>query len=253
MQDLVCKNCANKFQGSYCNHCGQKVITRLNASFLWHGLRDELLEIDRGLLLTFKELWTHPGLMVAKYIGGDTKKYYSPIKYLIFWSAIVIILFSFVGDNNFNLSSNSKAFSSKSFPEFLESLGSITAFYANFYFFGLVPFLSLAVKLFHRKSGFNFIEIMISNLYLLGQWSFALIFLALLSPLLNSINPLTGIGISVLIAAPIYYVFFKMHKELFSESWTLTVFKALGAVWLSMIIYLPLLYVFVNVLKKITS
>ena len=124
-QGEICKNCKQTFQGEYCSSCGQRSFKRFSISYLWHGLRDDLFEIEGGLLLTFRELWTHPGTMVLNYINGATKKYYSPLKYLIFWTAIYLIIvpFTATSDSNFsieNVISNSN-------PIF--STGTLTDFY----------------------------------------------------------------------------------------------------------------------------
>jgi hypothetical protein len=81
-----------------------------------------LLDVDRGLLLTFKELWVHPGVMILNYIQGKSKQYYSPLKYLLFWSALDLLVVAFKYDVPWNflkgLIANSNApFSAKSFDD----------------------------------------------------------------------------------------------------------------------------------------
>src|SRR5690349_6476738 len=101
--DITCKTCGNIFKGQYCNACGQKEIKRFTGSFLWQAFHKDVFEIDNGLWLTYGELWLRPGKMVLSYIHGATKKYYSPLKYLIFWTALYLIIQPFVtkSDQNF--------------------------------------------------------------------------------------------------------------------------------------------------------
>ena len=95
-QSTTCKNCNTIFHGQYCNVCGQKLINRFTLSFLWQGFHKDIFEVDNGLLLTYRDMWVRPGTMVLEYISGATKKYYSPLKYLIFWTALYLIIQPFI-------------------------------------------------------------------------------------------------------------------------------------------------------------
>ena len=254
-QDVICKNCKQTFQGEYCSSCGQRSFKRFSFSYLWHGLRDDLFEIEGGLLLTFRELWTHPGTMVLNYINGATKKYYSPLKYLIFWTAIYLIIvpFTAASDSNFsveNVISNSN-------PIF--STGSLTDFYyvwvylmklkTNIYLMGLIPFLTATNYLFHRESRFNYTEILILHTYFCGQFAFVAIVMTLLSTQIGSLT-ISGFYLSdILIQVSYWYMFLKMQKEFFGKTWTISIFKGITVLLVGTLLYLVVLYLIFNVLK----
>ena len=58
----ICKNCKTKFQGNYCNNCGQSYNTHdLDFHFIWHDIKKGLFHYDNGIFYTAKELFTRPG------------------------------------------------------------------------------------------------------------------------------------------------------------------------------------------------
>jgi len=89
-----CKGCGTAFSGSYCNHCGQKRIGRFSLKYLWEALHADVFEVDRGLWLTVKDLTLRPGATIRSYLDGNTKKYYSPIKYMAVVAAVMYLLLS---------------------------------------------------------------------------------------------------------------------------------------------------------------
>lgn len=49
----TCKNCGHRFEGKFCNNCGQTADTnRINYHDLRHQLTHSLFHIDAGLLYT---------------------------------------------------------------------------------------------------------------------------------------------------------------------------------------------------------
>lgn len=72
MNKIVCKSCNNKFEGKYCNQCGEKMI--LDSDFLIKNLIGQAFEtvtnIDSKLLLTLKLLFFQPGKLTSKFVEG---------------------------------------------------------------------------------------------------------------------------------------------------------------------------------------
>ena len=254
-QDVICKNCKQTFQGEYCSSCGQRSFKRFTISYLWHGLRDDLFEIEGGLLLTFRELWTHPGTMVLNYIIGATKKYYSPLKYLIFWTAIYLIIvpFTATSDSNFSLknaiSNSNPIFSTGSLNDFFYVWGYLMKIKTNIYLMGLIPFLTATNYLFHRESRFNYTEILILHTYFCGQFAFVAVVMTLLSTQIGSLT-IIGFNLSdILIHIPYWYMFLKMQKEFFGKTWTISIFKGITVLLVGTVLYLIVLYLIFNGLK----
>jgi hypothetical protein len=254
-QDEICKNCRQTFQGEYCSSCGQKSFKRFSISYLWHGLRDDLFEIDGGLLLTFRELWTHPGTMVLNYINGATRKYYSPLKYLIFWTAIYLIIvpFTATSDSNFPIesviSNSNPIFSISSLTDFVYVWGYLMKIKTNIYLMGLIPFLTSTNYLFHKESRFNYTEILILHTYFCGQFAFVAIVMTLLSTQIDSLT-IGGFRLSdLLIQVPYWYMFLKMQKEFFGKTWTISIFKGIIVLLIGTLLYLVVLYLIFNGFK----
>lgn len=251
----ICKNCQQTFQGDYCNSCGQKLFKRFSIAYLWHGLRDDLFEIEGGLLLTFRELWTHPGTMVLNYINGATKKYYSPLKYLIFWTAVYLIIvpFTATSDSNFslrNLISNSNPiFSTGSLIDFFYVWGYLMKIKTNIYLMGLIPFLTATNYQFHRESRFNYTEILILHTYFCGQFAFVAIVMTLLSMQIDLVT-INGFRLSdILIQIPYWYMFLKMQKEFFGKTWSTSIFKGVAVLLVGTLFYVFVLYLIFNGFK----
>ena len=251
----ICKNCRQTFHGEYCNSCGQKSFKRFSISYLWHGLRDDLFEIEGGLLLTFRELWTHPGTMVLNYINGATKKYYSPLKYLIFWTAVYLIIvpFTATSDSNFsieNLILNSNPmFTTGSMTDFFYVWGYMMKIKTNIYLMGLIPFLTATNYLFQKESKFNYTEILILHTYFCGQFAFVAIVMTLLSTQIDSLT-INGFKISdILIQVPYWYIFLKMQKEFFDKKWTISIFKGVIVLLVGTLFYVVVLYLIFNGFK----
>lgn len=136
-----CANCGLSFQGEFCNKCGQKIIPRFTAIYLLQRFREDLIGIESGFIHTFKELWVNPGKMISNYINGATIQYYSPLKYLILWTAAYLILLQLIGRAEQN-------------PHFFEEL--IAHSNKSFSSESLVDFRSLLIWFMQQKSDFYF-------------------------------------------------------------------------------------------------
>lgn len=252
---IVCKNCGQTFQGEYCNHCGQKKFKRLTRSYLWHGLRQDLFDIDSGLLLTFKELWIHPGVMVLNYVRGKSRRYYSPLRYLFFWTALYLLVIAFTTsavswESLKDIITNSNdLFAVRTFDEFTTFALAVMTTHTDVYFLGILPFLSGANYLFHRASGFNVVEILVLHTYFLGQFACAMIVLTLLNPLLRPVTIFGWPLADLLSFAPYFYLFIKMQKEFFSETWKIAIVKGLVVWAIGTLAFIVLLFVVFDMLK----
>ena len=260
-QHVICKTCDNNFSGKYCNACGQRVIKRFTGAYLLDGLKQEVFEVDNGLWHTYREMWIRPGEMVRDYISGATQKYYGPLKYMIFWTALYLILLPiilptktsdlFTEETLRSLIVNSNAaYSRKAFLDFTLFLFKFVSLNTNYYFFGLIPFISLVGFLIYKKSGINFTEHIILNTYFCGHFASLAIPISLLSPQNSSLNELSKSILSItLLFVPYYYLFFKMLKGFFKEDWHFTISKGLVSVLAGTGVFIALLFVIFNTVK----
>jgi hypothetical protein len=252
---IVCKTCENIFSGKYCNNCGQPVIKRFTSNFVWQSLHQDIFEIDRGLLLTYKEMWLNGGEMVLKYIGGKTKRYYSPVKYLVFWTAVVLVLHPFINNSEPSKSirelifNSNLPFSKGAMNDFSMILMQLTSTYINLYFFGLIPFVSLVNYFIHRKSEFNLTEIMILNTYFFGHMGTILMAATLGSIIID--NPIWGLVIGAIGSISLLVLFLTIQKQFFKEKWLATILKGIGTLYGGITAYLFFLWLLFILLKHI--
>lgn len=111
-------------------------------------------------------------------------------------------------------------FSKDSLNDFYQLLLQVMQFRSNIYFLGLIPFLTMTNYALHRKSKFNITEILILHTYFCGQVAFAALVISVFGRLL----PLVAfVGLSVidvvLLQAIYLYLFVRMQKEFFQETW----------------------------------
>ena len=254
---VACKACGNTFKGNYCNKCGQKLMGRFSFSYLWQWLREEIFEIDRGLLLTFYELWVRPGKMVLDYIGGNTKKYYGPLKYLIFWTAIFLFTASFMPQGPGGalkipiaqlIFNDHQVLSESGIDDFSKLVVQLMVGNVNIYVLVIIPFVADIAYLFYRKK-FNFTEHVILFTYFFGQYNFFLGLIFLLGSLFGAspfgstaLDPLSALLIQNLVMLPISVNFFMMLKQFFQQKWLTTIFKGIAVFYASFFSYLLFLF-----------
>jgi hypothetical protein len=246
-----CKNCNHEFIGEYCNLCGQKVMNRLTIRSTWDLIVDDVFEVNRGLLYTLKELWINPGKVSLDFVHGNTKKYYSPIKYLIFWLALLFLINNLVGpsgkESTRELIFNSTIpFSSQSIDDFWSIYMEVFRYHIDLFYYGLIPFLTLVSYFIYRRKGFNLVELSILYLYMLGQLVFILV-------ITMPIAYLLGKNASLLLLFPemvlVFYLFVKSHKQFFKDSWIKTILKSFAVLYIGQILYGVMAYLALNLLK----
>jgi hypothetical protein len=248
-----CKNCEADVVENYCSNCGQRKVGRLNARYILTLLQNDLLDFDRGLLYTFIRLWRHPGRTVQSYIQGQTKRYYSPLKYLIFWGAIALLVMQLnVSRSNAEKSvqemiHNDHAFlSDESFTDLALLYSVSLRDYLNLYYIFLVPFLTLVSYVTYYRKKYNFVELMVMYLYLSGQIVFTIAFLAIIA---------LGVGaeytlyLMYALGPVILYLIVKCHKEFFNEKWAPTIVKSLFVFYLGQILLFVAGYLAVQSIK----
>src|SRR4051812_27858595 len=93
----TCKNCANEFEGNFCNNCGQKAKTeRLN----WRYVSDEgkyvFLHFNGGLMYSIRQLFTRPGDSIRDFIEGKRVHHYKPILLVVVLAGVYRVLMHYL-------------------------------------------------------------------------------------------------------------------------------------------------------------
>lgn len=249
---MICKNCSTEFTGQYCNQCGQQITTPITFRQIGSHIAEDIFGIDHGLIYTLKQLWINPGKTPEDYIDGKRKRYYGPIKYLIFWTAAFFVLSTlFFGDPKavslLDLVSNTHpAFSQQSIEDFGSIYVEVLIHHTDLFYIGMIPFVTLVGYWFYKQKGYGFAELLIPYLYLFGQIVFLLV---ITLPLVRVFgNSALGVVMATGVVA-LFYLLLKMHRQLFKESWTKTVVKSIIIIYLGQTIYVVLVYSVLNAAK----
>ncbi|WP_103026442.1 DUF3667 domain-containing protein [Salinibacter altiplanensis] len=79
----TCANCGRTFAGEYCPSCGQRAELELSFIGILGGFVRELVDTERGLWRTLRDLTLRPGTTVRHYLRGQRRPFTSPGRYLL--------------------------------------------------------------------------------------------------------------------------------------------------------------------------
>lgn len=156
-----CKNCNTEITQNYCPNCGIPVeLTRINGQYIVKEIGN-VLNFDKGILYTIRELILRPGVSIRKFIQEDRNRLVKPIIFLILSSLIYTIAQQTLHfEDGYVKADMGNSAVTKIFEWIQNNYG-----YANI-FMGV--FIAFCTKLFFRKSGFNIYEILILIFFTMG-------------------------------------------------------------------------------------
>lgn len=169
---ITCKNCNHRFEGNFCNSCGQSSHTHdINLHYIAHEIQHGIIHVDRGFFFTIRELFTRPGNSIREYIEGKRVDHFKPLAFLLILSTIYAFLSHTLGDNSF-LENFITGF--RSVPDNKGSKVSYVAVdwmlthyaYTNLL---LIPVSSLASYIAFKKSKYNYFQHIVLNAFVSGQ------------------------------------------------------------------------------------
>jgi len=160
-----CKNCNSEIVGKFCSDCGfPKEPKRIDRHYIIDEI-SSVLNFDKGLFYTIRELLIRPGDTVKNFIDGDRGRIVKPIIFLIICSLIYT-----VGQQFFNYKTGfitldvpeggNKPIVVVLFDWFSQNFG-----YANIL---MSIFIAIWIKIFFRKYNYNFYEIYILLCFTMG-------------------------------------------------------------------------------------
>ena len=206
-----CKSCTKEVTGEFCSNCGLPIETkRINRQYIVDEI-SSVINFDKGLLYTIKELFIRPGETVKKFIQGDRKRIVKPIIFLIICSLIYTITQQFLsfeaGFINYNIQDRTDTpIMVKIFDWFSKNYG-----YANIL---MAIFITLWVKIFFKKHTYNYYEIYILLCFTMG---ISILFYALLGVIESIINfPVLQLGLIISLTYSTWAIgqFFDRKKKL---------------------------------------
>lgn len=158
-----CKNCDLEVAQNYCPNCGQPAkIKRIDSHYIIHEI-EHVLHFERGILYTIRELITNPGQNIRNYISENRSRLVKPIIFIIITSLIYSLInhFFHIEDGHVKPDGAKESTTALIFKWVQGHYG-----YANII---MGMFIALWLKLFFRKYGYNFFEILILLCFVMGM------------------------------------------------------------------------------------
>lgn len=157
-----CKTCQLQTSGNYCVNCGAaKELKRIDGKYIVNEV-SSVLNFDRGILYTIKELVLRPGATVRKFIAEDRNRLVKPVIFIIISSLLYSVLRGFFGfEDGYIYYENSVLSTAAVMFEWVQN---------NYGYGNLIMgvFIALWTKLLFRKHTYNFYEILILLCFVMG-------------------------------------------------------------------------------------
>ncbi len=157
-----CSQCESDLFDQYCSNCGHpRKPKKIDGQYISGELRS-ILNFDRGIFFTVKELLLRPGISVRKFILDDRERLVKPVVFVIICSLVYTIaqhVFQFEdGYVGFSLGKDSATESISNWIS--ENYG-----YANVL---IALFIAFWIKFFFRKYSHNYFEILVLLSFVMG-------------------------------------------------------------------------------------
>ncbi|MBD2720593.1 DUF3667 domain-containing protein [Hymenobacter armeniacus] len=188
-----CLDCGTALTDRFCAHCGQAAAThRITLKhLLFHDLPHSIWHVDKGLVYTFYQLLTRPGLTIRGYLAGQRTRQFRPVSYLLLLvglSALVMSAFQ-LDLQHAMMAAQSTAAGAP--PQALMSVVmdrylSITVKHPYLMQLVLMPLNSLVAWWLLRRAGYNYAEVLLANCFVGG--TLTVINLAVMLPALLAGN-----------------------------------------------------------------
>ncbi|KAA9349815.1 DUF3667 domain-containing protein [Larkinella humicola] len=181
-----CPNCSANLNVSfnYCPRCGQTTsLHRFNLPHIIHEIFHVITHADKGVLLLLKELAIRPGMVAREYIlEGKRKKYFNPFTFLVLVLGLTLfansIFHPYTRTNNPVQVAATRHYKSEQQKQlalklaerqqtiqlFLEKRSNLVAFLA-------VPVITLVYWLFFFRTGINYAEHLVAQVFFSGFYS----------------------------------------------------------------------------------
>ena len=157
-----CKNCNSELCGNYCSNCGHPTkLKRIDSRYIITEIRN-LFYFEKGFFYTIKELIIRPGKSVREFISESRYRLVKPITFLLLTSLIYTILNIYL-DIEFDYTKEiigEDDTAIKLYNLLMKNIG-----YLNL---GMGVFVAFWTKVFFKKYGYNFFEILILLCFLMG-------------------------------------------------------------------------------------
>lgn len=237
--EIICKNCHQVFKGDYCNNCGQSAEThKINMHFLWHDIQHGLFHFDKGVLYSFKELFTRPGNSIREFIEGKRAKHFKPLSLVVVLATLYGFMFHYF-DINLYPGNNETVIDYDRFNEWM-------ATHFSWITIATIPIYTIGTYICFRKQGYNFVEYFVLNTFKASQRLFVHVITFPLLCYFNG-NPKISVIAEVLYVIDLLLIFWT-NIEFFNK---MKKIKAFFLSVLSHLIFLTIFYLIVILVVQI--
>lgn len=159
---MNCKNCNAEINSKFCPDCGQPTtLKRIDGKYIIHEI-EHVLHFERGILYTIRELITNPGQNIRDYLSENRSRLVKPIIFIILTSLIYTLTSRFfhIEEELINFEATEKS-----------AIGSILKWMQGNYGYTSILtgiFIAIWLKLFFKKYGYNFFELLIMLCFVQG-------------------------------------------------------------------------------------
>ncbi len=157
-----CTNCKTEVNQNYCPNCGIPItLTRINGRYIFKEIAS-VLNFDKGILFTIRELLIRPGQNVKDFIHKDRNRLVKPIIFIIICSLIYTLFQQLLHfeDGYVNPGGLEESTVTIIFEWIQNNYG-----YANIL---MAIFIAIWIKILFRKYNYNFFEILILLCFVMG-------------------------------------------------------------------------------------
>lgn len=165
-----CPSCSAALSGPFCAVCGRpQELRRIDGRYILSELAS-VLNFQKGILFTIRELLIRPGLSVRKFIHEDRNRLVKPISFIILCSLIYII-----AQQSLQFQDGYVNYSELDWKD--STIGIMLGWITKNYGFTniiMAVFIALWVKILFRKYDYNLFEILILLYFIIGMQMFFL-------------------------------------------------------------------------------
>lgn len=238
---MICKNCEQSFEGSYCHHCGQKAsVGRINRAYLFQEVLGGIFQVNKGFFYTVWVLFVEPGRHIHNFLDGKRRNYFKPIPYLLTLSTLYFLMVLFTNQNTWLDDLISGFTSGASGNDVTIITHPVVVWFSKNYAYTtllLLPVFSFASYRLFSKFGKNYLEHVILNAYVTGQqaiiYAFFTIFMLFLeSPILESLPYFAALAYT-------FWVFWQFFSP---GNWAMNILRTFLTYVLYMVLSLVLVF-----------
>lgn len=162
---MNCKNCNTIVKQHFCPNCGQKASTQRFTvkSALIDVFFDNVLEVNKGLFYTIKQLFFRPGNSIRDYVQGKRINYRNYIELLLITITVSYFLGEYVTVQISDLLGNENMYEGAN--KLVKEFGRFSSEHTKLYMLMLIPINAVFSFLWFKKAKQNYMEHLVMITY----------------------------------------------------------------------------------------